>query len=131
MTHYTQLTQVLRYQISAYMKAGFNQTEIATMIGVHKSNISREIRRNCGGRGYRPQQAHQTALNRRQDKVSPRICPKTWRLIEHLLRKDWSPEQISGWRIDEKQPAISPEWIYQHVLADKQAGGLLYQHLRC
>jgi len=131
MTHYTQLTQALRYQISAYMKAGFNQSEIATMIGVHKSTISRELRRNRGGRGYRPQQAHQTALNRRQEKASPRICPNTWRRVEHLLRKDWSPEQISGWLIDEKQPAISPEWIYQHVLADKQAGGLLYRHLRC
>jgi IS30 family transposase len=26
---------------------------------------------------------------------------------------------------------ISHEWIYQHVLEDKQAGGDLYKHLRC
>ena len=31
----------------------------------------------------------------------------------------------------ERKVCISHEWIYQHVLADKQAGGDLYRHLRC
>ena len=30
-----------------------------------------------------------------------------------------------------QERAISHEWIYQHVLEDKQMGGNLYQHLRC
>jgi IS30 family transposase len=51
MKHYTQLTHEQRYQIHACMKAGWDQTEIATEIGVHKSTVSRELRRNRGARG--------------------------------------------------------------------------------
>ena len=55
MKHYTQLTQIQRYQIYALKKAGHNQSEIADKIGVHKSTVSRELRRNKGLKGYRPQ----------------------------------------------------------------------------
>ncbi len=46
------------------MKAGHNQTEIARILEVHKSTISRELRRNRGLRGYRPQQAERLAVTR-------------------------------------------------------------------
>lgn len=88
---YTQLTQEQRYQIYALMKAEHKQTEIAAIVGVDKSTTSREVRRNRGLRGYRPQQAHQFALHRRQAKARPRITPAQWGLIERLLREDWSP----------------------------------------
>lgn len=128
---YTQLTQEQRYQIYALMKADHSQTEIADIVGVHKSTVSREVRRNRGLKGYRPQQAHRLALHRRQAKVQPRITPEHWRLIERLLREDWSPEQISLWLAEERHLAISHEWIYQHILQDKAQGGDLYRHLRC
>ena len=51
MKHYTQLTQIQRYQIYALKKAGHNQSEIADKIGVHKSTVSRELRRNKGLKG--------------------------------------------------------------------------------
>ncbi|MCX5870844.1 MAG: helix-turn-helix domain-containing protein [Deltaproteobacteria bacterium] len=35
------------------MKAGHTQSKIAVIIGVHKSTISREVKRNHGQRGYR------------------------------------------------------------------------------
>ncbi len=54
MTGYTQLTCAQRYQLYARQKAAHNRTQIATIIGVHKSTVSREITRNGGGRGYRP-----------------------------------------------------------------------------
>ncbi len=127
---YTQLTQEQRYQISALLKMGHNRTEIATVIGVHKSTVSRELRRNRGQSGYRPKQAHQKALSRRK-KAKPRIPKATWMLIEDKLRQDWSPEQIAGWLKRNKDIQISPERIYQYVLADKQAGGDLHKHLRC
>jgi IS30 family transposase len=113
------------------MKADHSQTEIADIVGVHKSTVSREVRRNRGLKGYRPQQAHRLALHRRQAKVQPRITPEHWRLIERLLREDWSPEQISLWLAEERHLAISHEWIYQHILQDKAQGGDLYRHLRC
>lgn len=128
---YTQLTQEQRYQIYALMKAEHKQAEIAAIVGVDKATISREVRRNCGLRGYRPQQAHQFALHRRQAKAQPRITSVHWRLIERLLREDWSPEQISLWLAEEGHLAISHERIYQHILQDKAQGGDLYRHLRC
>ncbi len=57
MSGYTQLTQAQRYQIEALLKAGHQQTEIAEVLGVDKSTISRELKRNRGLRGYRPKQA--------------------------------------------------------------------------
>ena len=62
MRTYKQLTQEQRYQIYALKKAGHCQMEIANLLGVHKSTICRELRRNRGQRGYRPKQAHGFAL---------------------------------------------------------------------
>jgi IS30 family transposase len=81
---YTQLTQEQRYQIYALLKMGHLQVEIAGVIDVHKSTISRELRRNRGQKGYRPKQAHQFALNRRK-KPLYRIDAFTWILIETLI----------------------------------------------
>ena len=130
MRTYKQLTQEQRYQIYALMRMGHNQTEIAEIVSVHKSTVSRELQRNRGQRGYRPKQAHQLALSRR-NKAKRRIQPETWELIEAKLRLDWSPEQISGWMMRKEGISVSHEWIYQSILADKQAGGDLYRHLRC
>lgn len=131
MRRYTQLTQEQRYQIHALMKARHSQTEIALIVDVHKSTVSRELRRNRGLRGYRPRQAHQVALCRRHTKARPRITTEDWALIDRQLREEWSPEQISLWLAEARHLAISHEWIYQHILQDKVQGGDLYRHLRC
>jgi IS30 family transposase len=130
MRTYHQLTQPQRYQIYALRKTKHSLTEIAEVIGVHKSSVSRELKRNRGQRGYRPQQAHELATARRQKSV-PRITGEVWKTVESLLKQDWSPEQISGRLKKEQEMRISHEWIYQHILSDKQAGGDLYKHLRC
>jgi IS30 family transposase len=127
---YAQLTQEQRYQISALLKMGHNRTEIAEVIGAHKSTVSRELRRNSGLRGYRPKQAHRKALNRRNHSRA-RIMPEIWEMIEAKLRLEWSPEQVSGWLHRHHAIQVSHEWIYQYILVDKQAGGDLYRHLRC
>jgi len=127
---YTQLTQRQRYQIHSLLKMEHTQTEIAECVGVHKSTISREVRRNKGLRGYRPKQAHRKALSRRNH-VRTHIRPETWAVIEAKLRLEWSPEQISEWLKRHVAVEISHEWIYQYILADKLAGGTLYRHLRC
>jgi IS30 family transposase len=64
MRTYHQLTQEQRYQIYSFLKMGHQQIEIVGCIGVHKSTISRELRRNRGDRGCRPQQAHRNAISR-------------------------------------------------------------------
>lgn len=130
MRPYSQLTQEQRYQIYALKKTGHSLSEIAEVIEVHKSTVSRELKRNRGKRGYRPQQAQRLAMARRQKGIT-RIPAETWALVEGLLRQDWSPEQICGRLNKEQGIRISHEWIYQYILSDKQMGGQLYRHLRC
>jgi len=131
MRRYAQLTLEQRYQIQALLKTGHPYSEIAQVVGVHKSTISREMRRNHGLRGYRPRQAHRFTLARRQSKARPHIAAETWALVDWLLHAQWSPEQISGWLRHTQAVRISHEWIYQHVLQDQSAHGTLYRHLRC
>ena len=126
---YNQLSQEERYQIYVLKKASHSITEIARILGRHKSSISRELRRNKGRRGYRPKQAHSLALNRRQSSVRKRISDNTWSFVESLIRLDWSPEQISLW-LKHKGIRVSHEWIYQYILKDKRKAGSLYKHLR-
>jgi len=113
------------------LKIGLTQSKIAEVIGIHKSTISRELKRNRGGRGYRPKQADAFAKERHQAKVRLRIDGSTWAYVEQLIREEWSPEQISGWMKKNLKISISHEWIYQHLFKDKLVGGSLHLHLRC
>ena len=131
MRGYTQLTQEERYQIYALKKAGHDQATIAEIIGRNPGTISRELRRNRGLKGYRPQQAHNLALQRRYDKAQPRIGNQVWQLVEALIREEWSPEQVVGRVAMEQGVSISHEWIYQYIYADKHSSGDLYRYLRC
>jgi len=128
---YHHLVYENRVEIYALHKAGHNQTAIATLIGVSRSTISREMRRNTGLKGYRPQQAHQRALARkRQAAKHIRFTKAIQAIVTTYLKQDWSPEQISGWLKKNNVPSVSPETIYQFVIADQKAGGDLYKHLR-
>ena len=128
--NYKQLAREQRYQIYALMKAGQNQSQIALVVGCHKSTISRELRRNRGQKGYRPYQADELAYDRRCEAYRSRIAWQTWQLVEQLLRQQWSPEQIAGRLKLEQQPPVSHECIYLYVYADKRRGGTLHRHLR-
>ena len=127
---YSQLTQTQRYQIYVLKNTGCNQTQIAENVGVDKSTISRELRRNKGHRGYRPKQAQRKAEARR-NKAHCRITHRQWALVEGLVNLKWSPEEISGWLQKYFKIQISHEWVYQYIWKDKRQGGQLYEHLRC
>lgn len=127
---YKQLTSTERYLIKKLLKTGFNQTEIAREVGVHKSTISRELKRNRGKRGYRYKQAQQFADRRKQKKNKKRITVECWKTIERYLKKEYSPEQVSHWVLRYYGIQVSHEWIYQHIWEDKRNGGKLYKHLR-
>jgi IS30 family transposase len=128
--NYKQLAREQRYQIYALKIAGHNQSQIAVVIGCHKSTISREFRRNRGLKGYRPFQADELAYDRQCDAYRARIAWETWQEVERLLRQEWSPEQIAGRLWLEKKPTVSHECIYLYIYAEKRRGGTLYQHLR-
>ncbi len=130
MSH-TQLTEIERYQIHAFLKAGYNQKSIAKELNRSTSTISRELKRNRGLRGYRPAQAQRLADERKHSHRHTPIEEMTWQRVEQLLGEDWSPEQISGWLKSQSLQSVSAEWIYQYILDDKAKGGDLHTHLRC
>ena len=131
MRNYKQLSQAQRYQIEILKKAGKNQKEIAELLCVSESTISRELTRNQGKKGYRPKQAQIKADNRKKQAAKAlKMTPALILLIEARIRLDWSPEQVSGQLADELGILISHERIYQHIWADKRHGGILYTHLR-
>ena len=97
-------------------KVGHNQTMIANILTVHKSTISRELRRNRGLRGYRPKQAHAKAMQRRHEKLKTHIPLTTWAVVNTLIEQDWSPEQISGRLYEEQGVSIHAKPVRQSIV---------------
>ena len=65
--NYTQLIDSQRYQIEAYLKAKYSITQIAFELGVHKSTISRELKRNSKKRSYNASYAQTISYERRKE----------------------------------------------------------------
>lgn len=131
MKKYQQLTLRQRYQIWTGLRLGLRQKEIALEVGVDKSSISRELRRNQSELGYGPLVADRKAHERRAQKGRQRISEVTWTEIEAEIREYWSPDQISGGRRSRGQYPVSHERIYQHIYQNKSDGGDLHTYLRC
>ena len=76
---------------------GKGQAEIARVLGRHPSTICRELQRNTGGRGYRPQQAQRKADERRLQCRRPRKMddPRVKAYVQRRLNWFWSPDQIA------------------------------------
>ena len=130
---YRHLTYDKRCQIYALLKSGHAKTEIAELLGVHRSTITKELKRNTGGKGYRYLQAQEKASARRAAASgAPRkMKPGLVREIEDKLTQDqWSPDQISGWLKRQGRAFVSCERIYRHIWKDKSNGGDLWRHLR-
>lgn len=135
---YKQLDFQKRCQIYGLWKAGYNQTEIANEIGVHKSTISRELKRNLtfvrtalGSWQYKPNYAQSNADQRHKEKAKKiKFTKEVALFIKDKILEDWSPEQISGYAKRHDFFSISHERIYQFILEDKQKNGDLYKHLR-
>jgi len=131
MKTHKQLTLGQRYQIAALKKAGNSNKEIAKIVETSEATISRELKRNTGKRGYRPKQAHIKALWRKQNATKAiKMTAKVILLVNAQIRFDLSPEQVSGWLLEQHGIQFSHERIYQHIWADKRNGGDLYTHLR-
>ena len=120
------LTQSERYQVDALREAGHSLRTIGERLGRAASTICRELHRNGCAAGYVPDRAHLRATYQRQQaSMRPRISTSCWLLIEALLRKDHSLQQIAG-----STELASHERIYQHIAADHRRGGVLYKPLR-
>lgn len=124
--NYKHLSQHERYQIYALLRAGHTQTKIANILQRHKSTISRELKLGTGSKSYRPKQACALAAKRGKNSRNARqIAPWVLSVAMHMLKLEFSPEQIAG-----KLP-ISHETLYLRIYADQARQGQLYKHLRC
>lgn len=127
---YKHLTREQRYVIYLGQQKGETLEMIARSIGVHKSTVSRELRRNATPRGkYVWNKAHDTACARKGQSPGNRTLDLVlrWRVIELIKEKQWSPRQISG-RLAKEGINISHETIYAIIRADKS--GELASHCR-
>jgi len=130
--NYKQLTDSQRYKIEAYLKAKCTITQIASELGVDKSTISRELKRNSKKRSYDGNYAIKVSLERKKESYKHHIFDINMQcyIDKRLVLYQWSPEQIKG-RCDKDGIAmVSIERIYQYIYQDQAKGGLLYQHLR-
>ncbi len=131
MEKYKQLTLGLRYQIFAYKNENYTQSKIAELLGVNKSTISRELKRNSNNDYYSPEDAHISAVSR--DKFKDRYHKITKKLklkIGKLLKEGLSPEQLTGRLKLHKIANISYETVYRYIYANQISGGRLYKYLR-
>src|SRR5687767_4196509 len=130
---YRQLSPEERYMLAALRRQGCNQSEIARSLGRHRSTVCREVKRNstrADGR-YRAFTAQERTNGRRsRSRRNRRFTAEDFALIDELLRRQWSPEQVAGYLGRTGRLTISHETIYRHVWRDKRRGGLLYTHLR-
>lgn len=127
------LTVEQRYAIFAMTQKAYKQKDIAEAIGVSKSTISRELKRNCDKRSgrYVMDLAQCKADERKHNKVHyQRFTEPMQRKVKKLLKADLSPEQIAGRSKLEGKEMVSYETIYQWIWADKRTGGNQYKLLR-
>ena len=129
---YSRVTYEDRIKIKLLLQHGKSEAEIAFEIGKHRSTVNREIKRNSGGRGYRVKQAQALAESRESSKHKSYKMDDEVLMAEviELLKKKWSPEQISNRFKLEEKTSISAETIYKYVYEDKRKGGELWKNLR-
>lgn len=126
------LTLQQRYEIQTLLHFNKKQSEIALLIGKHKSVVCRELKRNSDANGkYYAENAHKASREREQLKRKKILFTDEIKAYVTLsLKNDLSPEQIKGISVKENIACVSHERIYQYVWHDKQFKGNLHLHLR-
>jgi transposase, IS30 family len=137
MRGYHQLTLNHRYQIQRWIKRGLSKDQIAKKLGVHRSTVYREVKRNSylfpfDGLEYDAYMANTKAFEKRCERRRrfKKIRGNLQKLVEEKIRSGWSPEQISGRLKIEGIANISHETIYRHILHDSYGYGDLFKYLR-
>lgn len=130
------LSQEQRYAISALLRAPHSKSEIAELLGVHKSTISREISRNSymGTKNYYAEYAQRQAESRIRLRASnfKKKVPQTVfeRARQFIVDEQFSPEQVVGYYRKNGLRMCSHETLYQWIWKDKRLGDDIYKHLR-
>lgn len=157
-TQYSHLNPDDRIQLQFLLERGESHAKIATQLGVHRSTILREVRRNSWqpehdhanlrpylrnkldtrprhDRIYLAGQAQLKADTRKQRSHQPYRMTYD-RLVDWVisqLRRGWTPEEISG-RLpiefpDDPRMRVSVETLYAWIYAPEQQHRQLWQYL--
>lgn len=126
MKKYKQLTLAQRYQIESLLKVGLTQSEIANQLDVHRSTVSRELKRNTPKRGrtafsYTGRSAQQKTDDRHTSKTKEILLDETLkeRIASLMKFEKWSPELISKRLIKDGEHCVSHETIYRWIYLAK------------
>lgn len=126
--NYTQLSSEQRYQIAALLQKEVTQKEIALIVGVSPSTISRELKRNIPKRGpgalqYNPENAQRKTDIRHKTKPKhirfddeQKILARSW-----LAKEKYSPELISVVGHQLMGDFVSHETIYKWIWHGKKS----------
>jgi IS30 family transposase len=122
-----------REEVSRGLAGGESRRSIARRLGRSPSTISREVLRNGGVRRYRACRADTNALRqgRRPKPAKLATCGRLRAVVEAKLEVRWSPQQISGWLVeefpDDPEMRVSHETIYVSLFV--QSRGALRKEL--
>jgi transposase, IS30 family len=106
------LTLPEREEIRVGIDRGESDAAIGRRLGRNRSTIGREIKANGGRDRYRAYAAQDRAdaAAGRPRKAWTETRPWLWRLVQDLLRKRWSPQQIANW-LRAQHPAERQWWV--------------------
>lgn len=127
------LTLAQRYALKAYLECGKSKTETAKLLGVDRSTVYRELKRNSTKQGkYNADFAQEQAEEKKERLCNNRkFNVEKQKLIDQWIKEEqWSPEQIKGYCDVNGIEMVSHQRIYQYIRKDKSNGGDLYKHLR-
>ena len=123
MKSYQQLRKEERFYIWQALRAGNTQKHVAEALGRHPSTICRELKRNTYAQChmYTYHWALQIVKYRKLDtkqhkhrKLTDELVP----VIDQLLRRYLSPEQVSGYLKKHHDIGLSHETIYRYIYQD-------------
>ena len=129
---YHHLTYDQRCQIYTLKGIEKSLSEIASITRVHRSSITRELKRNADLEKYHYVSAQEKSTIRKSKRSiqRPVLNESMKAIIESEMRvKYLSPQQIAG-RLKRQGQSISHETIYKYIWEDKKKNGDLYNYLR-
>jgi transposase, IS30 family len=144
MKKYKHLRLQQRYQIQSLLDMGLSQTKIADYLGVNRSTISRELKRNRPKRGrtagcYIGEHAQRKTDHRHVSKLKSFVLTEDMkrRIKGLMIHEKWSPELIAKRLAKDSEQCVSHETIYKWIWMAKHSNHKdhleykkLYKHLR-
>lgn len=124
MASHTQFTHNDRIMLSALLRKGFTQSDIARELDKNQSSVSSELKRNSDKNGYY-HAGHATrkyhGRKAKANQVLKRIENDPWleKYIYERIKKYWSPEQIAGRVRKDHNVIVCHETIYRYIYNEK------------